>query len=243
MGNSSGTSHARRLRPPDLWCRIAWLAAACWVLPAAFAQTPEYAKTALAHFDPNPPARWAYTLETNRNEQSMVERFDPSRPPGGQWTLLRLQDRPPTADELEKYARSRPVAGSGGSQANFQKDDIEPGSLKLIEENETRATFAAAFREQSSGPDKMLGHLDVILTINKTPAYIEGYVLQLKEPYWPVLGVKMNQLRIEARFSAPAGDRPSLPLNVESRFTGRILLVSNEEKLRLIYSEFSQTPR
>jgi hypothetical protein len=87
----------------------------------------------------------------------------------------------------------------------------------------------------------MLGHLNVILTVRKQPAFVEGYVLELKEPYWPVLGVKMNQLRIEARFSAPEGDRPSLPASVESHFVGRILLFANEEKLRLIYSEFSRT--
>jgi hypothetical protein len=142
---------------------------------------------------------------------------------------------------LEKYAQSRPAAGSGGTQANFQKDDIEPGSLKLIGEDDTSARFAAEFREQSSGPDKMLGHLKVTLTVRKQPAFVAGYALELKEPYWPVLGVKMNQLRIEARFNPPSGDRPSLPASVESHFAGRILLFANEEKLRLIYSEFSPT--
>jgi len=242
MGNSSGLSHVLRQLRPDRWRRLALLAAACGATAGAAAQTPDYAKSALAHFNPNPPARWAYTLETSRNDQSMVERFDPALPPGGQWSLLRLQGRAPTADEQEKYAQSRPAVSSGGTQANFQKDDIEPGSLKLIKEDETRATFAAAFRELSSGPDKMLEHLSVTLTVNKQPAFVEGYVLELKEPYWPVLGVKMNQLRVEARFSPPDGDRPSLPLSQESHFAGRILLIGNEENLRLIYSEFRPTP-
>jgi len=218
------------------------LAAFCLATTAVFAQTPDYVKTALAHFNPNPPSGWAYTLETSRNDQTMVEHFNPTRPPGGQWTLRLLQGRSPTTGELEKYAQSRPSAGAGGTQANFQKDDIEPGSLTLIEEDQTRAIFAAAFREQSSGPDKMLGHLRLLLTVNKQPGYIEQYVLELKEPYWPVLGVKMNQLRIEARFSAPAGEQPSLPVMVESDFTGRILLFANQEKLRLIYSEFRPAP-
>jgi len=72
---------------------------------------------------------------------------------------------------------------------------------------------------------------------------VERYVLELKEPYWPVLGVKMNQLRIEARFSAPDEGRPSLPVSVESHFTGRILLFANEENLSLIYSDFSSVRR
>ena len=242
MGNLSGSSRAFRLLRPDNGRRFALLAALCFVAVGAFAQTPDYLRAALAQFNPNPPAGWAYALETSRNDQAMAEQFDPSRPPGGQWTLRQLQGCNPTTEELEKYAQSRPAAGSGGMQANFKKEDIEPGSLKLIEENETRATFAATFREQSSGPDKMLGHLRLTLTVSKQPAYIERYVQELTEPYWPVLGVKMNQLRLEATFSPPAGDLPSLPLTLESHFTGRILFFANEEKLRLIYSDFRKVP-
>lgn len=242
MGNLSGLSRAPRLLRPDRRRHFAWLAAICFTTVSALAQTPNYLKTALARFDPNPPAGWAYALETSRNDQTMVEFFDPSRPPGGQWKLRQLQGRSPTTEELEKYAQSRPAAGSGGTQANFKKDDIEPGSLKLIEENETRATFSATFREQSSGPDKMLSHLRLTLTVNKPQAYIEGYVQELTEPYSPVLGVKMNQLRIQATFSAPSEGRPSLPVTSESHFTGRILFFANEEKLRLIYSEFRKVP-
>ena len=242
MGNLSGSSRAPRPVRPDARRRGTLLAIVCFTVVNALAQTPDYLRTALAHFNPNPPAGWAYAIETNRNDQTMVESFDPSRPPGAQWKLRQFQGRTPTVEELEKYTQSRPAAGSGGMQANFQKEDIEPGSLKLIEENEARATFSASFREQASGPDKMLGHLRMTLTVSKQPAYVERYVLELTEPYWPVLGVKMNQLRIESAFSAPAGDRPSLPLNLESHFAGRILLFANEEKLRLIYSEFRDVP-
>src|SRR6187402_3587395 len=145
MGNLSGLSRAFRRLRPEISRRYAWLAATCFATAGALAQTPDYAKVALSHFNPNPPAGWAYTLETSRNSQSMAEHFDPSRLPGGQWTLRQLQGRSPTSEELEKYAQSRPAAGSGGTQANFQKNDIEPGSLKLLDENETSATCAATF--------------------------------------------------------------------------------------------------
>ena len=209
---------------------------------SVWAAVPDYVRTALAHFNPNVPAGWAYTLETTRNDRQMTERFDPARPPGGQWTLRTFQGRSPTPEETEKYLRSRPTAGAGGTQANFQKDDIEPGSMKLVHEDETRAEYEAGFREQSAGPDKMLEHLRLRLTICKQPAYVERYVLELIEPYWPVLGVKMHELHIEGEFTAPRDQQPSLPSRVESHFTGRILLFSNEEKLRLIYSEFSAAP-
>ncbi len=243
MPNLSGSSRAFRCPRPEARWHPAWLViVACAWATAAAAATPDYLRTALNHFSPNVPAGWAYTLETTRNGQQMIERFDPARPPDSQWKLRQFQGRNPTADETEKYAQSRPSAGSGGMQANFQKDDIEPGSIKLIREDETRAEFEAQFRAESGGADKMLGHLQLKLTVNKQLAYIERYALSLKEPYWPVLAVKMNDLQIEATFSVPTATQPSLLASVESHFIGRILLISNEEKLRLIYSEFSAVP-
>lgn len=199
---------------------------------------PGYLRTALNHFSPDVPTGWAYTLETTRNGRSMVERFDPSRPAGGQWTLLQLEGRSPSTEEFEKYAQSRPSAGSGGMQANFQRADIEPGSLKLISEDATRARFLGEFRAESAGADKMLAHLAITLTVNKALAYVEAYLLELKEPYWPVLTVKMNTLEVEATFSEPSESTSSLPVRQESHFVGRVLLISTEERLKLIYREF-----
>jgi hypothetical protein len=206
------------------------------------AATPDYLRAALDHFVPNVPEGWAYTLETTRNDRRMIERFEPAHPRGAQWSLRSYEGRAPTTDELEKYAQSRPAADSGGMQANFQKGDIEPGSIKLVREDEVRAEFEAKFRAEAGGADKMLGHLLLKLTVNKRPAYIERYALELIEPYWPVLSVKMNALHIEATFNAPTATQPSLLASVESHFSGRILLISNDEKLHLIYSEFSRTP-
>src|SRR6478735_335210 len=132
MANLSGSSRALQRLRPDCARHGALLMVLCCAAIGLHAQTPAYVRSALAHFDPNPPSGWAYGLETSRNGQTMTEHFDPSRPTGGQWTLRQLQGRNPTSDELEKYIQSRPAAGSGGTQANFQKDDIEPGSIKLL---------------------------------------------------------------------------------------------------------------
>ena len=243
MPDLSGSSPASHRPLREAGRRPAWLLAAilCLVTQGA-AATPDYLRAALDHFTPNVPEGWAYTLATTRNDRQMIERFDPARPPGTQWSLRTFEGRAPTADELEKYAQSRPSADSGGMQANFKKGDIEPGSIKLVREDEARAEFEAKFRDEAGGADKMLGHLQLKLIVNKHLAYIERYVLELTEPYWPVLSVKMNTLRIEAAFSAPTDTRPSLLDSVESHFAGRVLLISNEEKLHLIYSEFSRTP-
>jgi hypothetical protein len=170
----------------------------------------------------------------------LVERFDPSRPPGEQWTLLQCHDRAPTPEEKEKYQQSRPPGSTVGPQAVFQKADIEPGSLTLEHEDEERAVYKGAFRNESTGADKMLGHLVLHLYANKRRPHIEKYSLTLETPYSPVLGVKMNELQVEAEFLAPGSDRPSLPAKQTSRFSGRILLLPTEENLQVVFSDFAK---
>ena len=242
MASSSGSSPAfpRPWRNPAR-LGLSLLAWGLTVLPAG-AALPGYLRTALDAFNPGMPAGWACTITTTRNNDTLVEHFDPSRPSGGQWTLLQCHDRSPTTEEKEKYLQSRPSGSSVGPQATFQKADIEPGSLTLVREDDERAVFKGAFRAESTGADKMLGHLVLHLTANKRTPFVEKYTLSLETPYSPVLGVKMNELRVEAEFLPPGTERPSLPARQTSRFTGRILLIPTEEDLRVIFSDFVRTP-
>ncbi len=227
--------NSKRVRLSGCWCL--WFLAAL----SASAEMPDYLRTALNGFTPAVPPGWACTITTTRNKDTLVERFDPSPATGHQWMLLQCHDRTPTSKEQEKYLRSRPPGISVGAQANFQKNDIDPGSLALVREDAERAEFKCAFRQESTSADKMLGHLVLHLTVNKTRPHIEKYTLSLAEPYSPVLGVKMDELQVEARYTAPGAARPSLPLSHTSRFAGRIFFISTEETLLVTYQDFAQT--
>ncbi|AOS45356.1 hypothetical protein Verru16b_02437 [Lacunisphaera limnophila] len=219
---------------------MGWLALLLILLsPAAAAPLPDYLRTALTQFKPDAPADWAYTLTTRRNETHMVERYDPARPPAARWTLLQWQGRAPTPEEAEKYLRSRPQADSGGTKANFTKDDIEPGSLTLVREDESVSEWTGRFRETSTGADKMLGRLTLRLLVDKRIPHVAEYRLSLQEPYSPVLGVKMHTLDVTVRYQAPADSHPALPADQTSRFTGRILFFSTQEELQLTYTDYT----
>jgi hypothetical protein len=224
------------------WSRTARLVVAALVAsPAGIAAMPDYVRAALANFSTEVPAGWAYTLTTVRNaEARTTARFDPARPPAEQWTLLDLNGRAPSAREAAQFARAR--AGSGPAttqQGTFRKNDIDPASVTLVTEDAERGEFRCTFREEATGADKMLGHLTLRLTVNKRLPYVEKFVLELNEPYNPVLGVKMRQLVVQMSFAAPAGDRPSLPQFNRSQFVGRIFFVGVEEDLVLTYSDFA----
>ena len=153
---------------------------------------------------------------------------------------MRHNRQPPTAAEHEKYLRFKAASAPPLAQAPFQKGDIDPGSFELVRDGAEQAEFSCAFRAESSGSDKMLGHLRLVLTVHKQPAWVEGFSLELRAPYSPVLGVKMNELVVRMSFSPPGPDRPSLPALSTSLFSGRIFFVPTSEDLRVSYAEFAR---
>ena len=209
---------------------------------SAGAAMPDYLREALGKMSADVPEGWAYTLTTDRNngEVSTSERFDPSREPGAQWTLLRYNGQPPAPRELEKYTRYRAANPGIVSQATFHKGDVDPGSIVLVREDADRAEFTAAFRSQSAGADKMLAHLKLGLVVNKRLACLEKFTLDLLEPYSPVLSVKMHELHVEMTFTAPAADRPGLPALSTSHFVGRIFFFRTEENLHVTFADYAR---
>ena len=219
-----------------------------WPLLAAApcsAEMPDYLRTALEKFVPEVPRNWAYSLTTERDGKSITERYDPAKPPAEQWALLNLEGHAPTGEDQEKYFKYKASQLPGATQATFHRADIEPGTLKLVEEDSDHAEFTCAFREQSANADKMLGHLRLRLTVNKQQRHVEKFNLTLAAPYSPVLSVRMRELVVTMNFSPPSDGRPSLPARSSSHFAGRIFLIPVEENIAFIYFDFAmavQTP-
>lgn len=241
MPGLTGSSPLCR-RPPLRGCALAL--GVLFAVAAAAAAVPDYVREALGKFSPEVPAGWAYTLTTVRNADARTTvRFDPTQPPAGQWTLVELNGRAPTAREIAQYARSRTGGGnSAAPSGTFQRGDIDPASITLLREDADRGEFSCGFRAEATGADKMLGHLQLRLTVNKRQPHVEGFILELKEPYSPVLGVKMRELLVRMSFTPPAADRPSLPAVNSSHFVGRIFFIGMEENLTLTYSDLVRVP-
>jgi hypothetical protein len=241
MANSSGSFRGFR----SVNFPIRWRALLLWSLlasVAAAANPPDYLHAALANFKPEVPRNWAYNLTTEREGQQTTERFDPSKAPAEQWTLLRTAGHSPTAEEREKYFKYKASQTPGAIQATFQRSDIEPGTVKLVHEDTDQADFACSFREQSANSDKMLGHLRLLFTVNKRLSYVEKFSLVLNAPYSPVFSVKMRELLVTMDFSPPEGTRPNLPLRSSSHFAGRIFFISMEENIAYRYSDYAPVP-
>mgnify|MGYP001603886459 CR=1 FL=1 len=206
----------------------------------ARAAVPAYLHDALAKFITEVPPQWAFSLTTVQEGRRTGEHFDPSKSPTEQWSLLETEGRKATPQDIEKYFRYKARRMPGPIRATFHKDDIEPGTLQLVRENAGHAVYHCTFREVSSNGDKMLGHLSLLLTINKRLGYVERYRMTLDAPYSPVFSVKMNELVVTMDFSPPDGIRPSLPTRSSSHFTGRIFLIPTGENITNRYFDFTR---
>lgn len=220
------------------WRRLS-LGLSLLLTTAGLAGMPDSLREALKKFKAEVPGGWAYTLKTERAGRQITERFNPSNPPAGQWTLLLTDGRTPTPEEQSKYFKSKASQTPGAVPAIFQKNDLEPGSVELVREDPERAEYRCQFREQAANSDKMLGHLGLRLIVSKRELYIEKFTMELREPYSPVLGVKMRELVVAMSFAPPGDDRPCLPVHSSSHFLGRIFFVPVEENLRVTYSDFT----
>lgn len=204
---------------------------------AGAAELPAYFSAALARFSSDAPGGWAYTLTTTQGENVSVERFDPSRPKGGEWSLLARNGRAPNADEIQRYNRYK-VGNAPPTRATFSKGDIDLSSVELLRENSRQAVFQAFFRGDVSAP--LLAHVFLEITVNKLDPAIERIVMRLQRPFAPALGVRMRELVVTMDFYPPESGRPALPRETFSRFRGRMFfLFPLAEDLRVTYADFS----
>jgi len=201
------------------------------------AELPAYFEQALTRFTSDAPRGWAYTLTTTREGDTSVERFDPSRPKGGEWTLLERNGRAATADEIERYLRYKTSSTPPTARATFEKGDLDRSSFTLLRDDAETAEFRGRFREDLKEP--LLAHVVLDLKISKSSPAVQSFTLRLAGPFSPALGVKMTELEVAMEFSPPVDGRPSLPRAAKSRFRGRLFFVKSiEEDVQIAYSDF-----
>jgi len=206
---------------------------------AAAADLPSYFGEALARFTSDAPRGWAYTLTTTRAGDTSVERYDPSHPRGGEWTLLQRNGRAATAEEIERYLRYKASSTPPTARATFEKGDLDRSTFELVREDAATAVFRGRFREDLKEP--LLAHLVLELQIAKSEPAVRSFTMRLVAPFTPALGVKMTELEVAMEFSPPNGDQPSLPRASRSRFRGRLFFIKSiEEDLQIAYSDFTR---
>jgi hypothetical protein len=174
---------------------------------------------ALKTFRTDGPRGWSFTQITESGGEKRVERFDPAQPEFTRWSLLELNGRVPTTDELHDY-RQKVTRRSSATNAPHLTNQFDLSSLELVRDSADRTTWRCRLQPTEAG-DATAEHLAATLIFHRPTHTIESVEIASTEPFAPTLGVKITELNTTLTYSLPDADRPSLLLQSTTRLRGR----------------------
>lgn len=181
---------------------------------------------------------WSYTETSQVSEATLVGRYDPRGAIGDRWTLLSVDGRAPTDEEIADYEDDK----EEDTESDSDDDDnevaamVEPGSLSLIEETENYYLFTFT---PTDDEDDFLEHVDATVKIIKAGPYIEYVDLRSAKPFRPQFGVKIKEFVTRLSFAPAAINGPIVPMSIDVRIKARaFLFVGIDETVSISYSDY-----
>ncbi len=197
---------------------------------------------ALQTFRTEGPRGWSFTQTTESGDQRRVERFDPAQPEFTRWSLLELDGRAPTQDELHDY-RQKVTRRSSATNAPHLTHQFDLSTLELVTTSGDRTTWRCRLKPSEAG-DATAEHLTATILFHAPTHTIESVEIASTEPFAPTLGVKITELKTTLTYSLPDGDRPSLLLKSTTRLRGRaFLLKSLDADMSVTFSNHQKAGR
>ena len=187
---------------------------------------------------------WAFTETESGSDGNFVGRHDPRQPDGERWTLLSIDGREPTAEELRRYAdRKRSERSENEDEEDGEIDRmVDPGSLELVEE--TRDYWLLRFVPTDNGGDddmgrKVLGRMNGAVKIIKDGQYLEYIDIRNTKPIRPKAGVKMKKFVTRISFGPALKGGPIVMKSVDVAIKlSAFLVVRVDETESLQLSDF-----
>ncbi len=225
--------------------KIASIAVAFLVMSAA-AQSSERAladivDTALDNIEWNFEMSYAFDETSREDDETLVGRYDPTRPAGERWTLLSVDGRAPTDDEIDEYVAMKDFEHRdvGGDDDGLEKL-IKPGSLRLI--SETEHAWTIGFDPQFDVDDddeKFLNGLDGVLRVSKRTGALLLMDMRNQRPLRPIVGAKIKKMVMRFEFGPATRSGPNVLKVVDVVVSGSaLMLVRFDEHERYEFSNF-----
>lgn len=186
----------------------------------------------------NPGRSWAYTQSGFEDETLIVSRFDPSRADGERWTLLAVDNRPPTVEEIDAFLEAKQFEQGLPEDDSDVPEMIEFESLQLAAEDDSGWTFSfqpILDGDEADFSDRMSGELRV----SKATGTLEYVDISNTRSIRPAVGVKIRKLHMRFEFAAAAESGPQVISQITAIVKGgAYLLVSFDETESTRFSDF-----
>jgi hypothetical protein len=198
-------------------------------LPADFA-------AACANFHTENPKGWSFTQTTVAEGRSLTERCEAGRPEFSRWTLLAMDGHPPTAEETENYNEKRSRRSRSGTAPHIASQ-LDLASAELVRESPNEAVYRFRVKRETRS-DKTAEFLRATLTFHRPSATITVFELSNVEPFSPVWGVRVTELRTTIHYSLPTADRPTLLDKITTRTKGRAYFKSLDADMLVTFTDY-----
>lgn len=203
------------------------------------AAVPPLLETALKNFRAEGAPGWSFVQTSVAGNESLVERFDATRPDFERWSLIAKNGRPATEEEKRDHLEKQTRRSRGGTAPRITESlDLE--TVTLASETPEQGIYRCRLKKGEAG-DQTAAFLRATLVVHKSTQSIERFALESIAPFSPAMGVKIAEMKTVMLFSVPQDDRPSLLLGVRTHLRGRAFWIKSlDQDLVVTYTEHAK---
>ena len=165
---------------------------------------------------------WAYTETTSGSDGDYAARYDPRLPEDRRWTLLSVDGRKPTGEEIAEFLQGKAEEFPDEDlDEDYDEDDgndadsmVDPGTLELLEETDDYWLFSFVPTDFDSDDEDaelgrtMLESMSGTVKIAKDGRHLVFIDIHNTKPLRPKTGVKMKEFLTRLEFGPAIADGP-----------------------------------
>jgi hypothetical protein len=180
---------------------------------------------------------WAYTQVFHRTDTSSgdtVAKFDPSRPAGAQWQLMKLRGKTPSDSEAVRWCKRR-SQDSNQSDSRAFIDLLDLGHASIIQQNDGRVKFEIPLKKNTIAhvpTENFVAYAEV----NPTEEILQSMSVVLKQAIRLVGGIaQVESAEGEVFFQTFGGSEEARPTHIIARGTGQALFRKVNRSAEIIF--------
>jgi hypothetical protein len=222
-------------------------ALACWLALAAFGRAALPAHASLLEQAVEnwlgEREHWAFTQRAIEYDgdtpRERLERYDPSKPGDGRWTLLAINGKPPTPEQQAAWAKKK-------FKKNKRRFDSPIGDYfdlkdaKIVSQTPQLVRYHVPLRRDRSWLFQA-EKVNVVVTVNKDTHALEHLTANVREPVKVLLGLaKITDGNIDLSFLHFEADATPGPESAQPTGSARVTVSKFGERAEFTWSDFKR---
>lgn len=184
--------------------------------------------------------RWAYTETSHGLDDKRVAtmRVDPSRPEAERYTLLKLNGKPPTAEEVKRWRDEGRDASASLGELPPISNLVDLEDVRVVAEERAAVVFELPLR--ASNPQFPADKFQALFRVNKTQRAFEDIVVKLREAVRVAGIVSISEAGMEVRFQTFDPRYAPQPVWLKAGGAVRLLLVKISRSFEATRTDFKR---